>query len=364
MSPPVPGRAVRVVVPASSANLGPGFDSLGLALGVFDTYHAAVTAEPGLRIEVAGDSQGVPLDERHLVYATMRRAWSELGVPAPEGVRLHCASTVRQGRGMGSSAAAIVAGVAAAHGLCFGAESGPSRPEAQQRPVEPGAVPIHLDLVNDLASRLEGHPDNASASVYGGATISWIGDEPAPPATSVTSVTSATPGDASPAESAGAPAVSVHSVRIPLHPDVTPLVIVPQVQLPTATARAVLPAQVPHGEAALNSARAGLLVLALSSRPDLLLPATREWLHQEQRRSSFGGAMELVDELRAAGHAAVISGAGPSVLVLSADDSALASVANLVPHDWQLLTPGIPEMGVCVERVTLGELPGEGALPA
>ena len=341
MSAPRPGRAVRVRVPASSANLGPGFDSIGMSLGVYDEYVAVVRPEPGLRIDIDGDPQGVPCDERHLVYATMRRAWSELDVPTPEGLTLHCANTIRQGRGMGSSAAAIVAGVAAAHGLAA----------AQWTAWEnaPGAadtlVDLDLETVNDLAGRLEGHPDNASASVYGGATISWL-DEPGPPGDERT-------------------VGRVHSEAIPLHPDIEPLVAVPQVQLPTATARAVLPAQVPHPEAALNSARAGLLVLALCAQPRLLLPATREWLHQEQRRSSLGGAMEVVDELRCAGHAAVISGAGPSVLVLTADgDDAAAQVAALLPEQWRLLRPGVPDQGVRVERVTLEELHGESALPA
>lgn len=342
MSAPVPGRAVRVRVPASSANLGPGFDSVGMALGVYDEYVATVQAEPGLRIDIAGDPQGVPTDERHLVYATMRRAWSELGVPTPRGLTLRCANTIRQGRGMGSSAAAIVAGVAAAHGLAMPAsgepDADPSRDAADR------CLDLDLEAINDLAGRLEGHPDNASASVYGGVTISWV-DEPT-------------------SEPDGA-VVRVHSEPVPLHADVEPLVIVPQVQLPTATARAVLPAQVPHTEAALNSARVGMLVLALSTRPRLLLPATAEWLHQEQRRSSFGGAMELVDELRAHGHAAVISGAGPSVLVLTPDRAArYDEVAGLVPDGWKLLRPGIPAQGVSVERVTLGGLPGEHALPA
>ena len=334
--------AIRVRVPASSANLGPGFDSVGLALGVWDEYVVAVTDEPGLRIDLAGDAQGVPRDERHLVYASMRRAWQELCVEAPPGLILHCANVIRQGRGMGSSAAAIVAGVAAAHAIAGG-------PGASDR------VALDLDAVNDLAGRLEGHPDNASASVYGGATISWVDD-----AQGVAGGVEPPPERRRPGR-----AISVHSESIPLHRDIEPLVLVPQVQLPTATARAVLPAQVPHGQAALNSARAGLLVLALSARPALLLPATREWLHQEQRRSSFGGAMELVDELRAAGHAAVISGAGPSVLVLTGDRAARhADVARRAPEGWEVLRPGIPHQGVCVERVTLEELPGERALPA
>lgn len=340
------GVAVRVRVPASSANLGPGFDSIGLALGVWDEYLVALTSPeadgapgPGglqgaLRIAIEGDPQDVPCDERHLVYATMRRAWARLGVEPAGGVSLYCANTIRQGRGMGSSAAAIVAGVGAAYALA-GLEPSPA--------IEPAAVgvPVDLDAVNDLASTLEGHPDNASASVYGGATISWV-DALAPEGE------------------------QVHSAAIPVHPGIEPLVLVPQIQLATATARAVLPAQVPHREAALNSASAGLLVLALSSRPDLLTAGTREWLHQEQRRSSFGGAMEIVDALRAQGHAAVISGAGPSVLVLARTDvptdatggrTVPEQVAGLLPSGWALLRPGIPRRGLRIERVTLEELP-------
>lgn len=327
-----PGLAVRVRAPASSANLGPGFDSVGLALGVWDEYVAAIVDEPGLRIELGPDSQGVPADERHLVYATMRHAWALLGVAEPRGVVLTCDNVIRQGRGMGSSAAAIVAGVAAAHALAALAD-----------PTHEGAL-LDLDAVNDLAGALEGHPDNASASVYGGLTVSWVEG----PEGVVT-------GDL---EASGPR--RVHSERVPLHPDVEPVVVVPAVQLPTATARAVLPAQVPHVHAALNSARAALLVLALSQRPDLLVPATREWLHQEQRRTSLGGAMEVVDRLREAGHAAVVSGAGPSVLVLGERERA-DEVAALVPPQWRVLRPGVPDQGVHVERVTLEELPGESS---
>ena len=220
-----PGTAVRVRVPASSANLGPGFDSVGLALGVWDEYVVGlldpegadpVGRQPGVQITIEGDTQGVPLDERHLVYASMRRAWERLGVVPPGGVRLHCAGTIRQGRGMGSSAAAIVAGVGAAYalaGLADGAASGAENADPDPRgggnanhaciPAAGIGESIDLAAVNDLASTLEGHPDNASASVYGGATISWV--------------------DRGAAEGA-----QVHSVAIPLHPAIEPLVLVPR----------------------------------------------------------------------------------------------------------------------------------------
>ncbi|MDO5699796.1 MAG: homoserine kinase [Dermatophilus congolensis] len=333
------GTAVRVHACASSANLGPGFDSIGMALGVWDSYVAAVVDEPGLVIEIDGDDQGVPRNERHLVYATMKRAFTELGAALPAGLVLRCAPTIRQGRGMGSSAAAIAAGVAIAHGLVALATRGDDAVASD------GTVTIDLLAVNDLAGRLEGHPDNASASVLGGLTLSWTQD-------------------------GGDPVMQrpLHylSAQVPLHPDIEPCVVVPVTQLPTATARAVLPAQVPHVEAARNSGTAALLVLALSHRPDLLMPATREWLHQEQRRSSLGGAMELVDALRARGCPAVISGAGPSVLVLGTYDMAgtvdevVAEVHASSEAGWRVLRPGVPESGVRVERVSLRLLSGGG----
>jgi homoserine kinase len=299
-----PGVSVEVRVPASSANLGPGFDSVGLALGLWDTCVATVTAQPGLRVEVSGEGEGeVPLDDSHLVHRTMVRAWRELGIPPPEGLHLVCHNTVPHGRGLGSSATAIVTGVVAAQGL-YDASRG-------------HAGPPDLRFANDLAAGLEGHPDNSSASVHGGLTLSW-------PASDGTTST----------------------LRLRLHPQVAVRVLVPPAQLSTARARSVLPSHVRHADAAANSASAALLLQALTARPDLLMDGTREWLHQEARRESFAESMALVDDLRAQGHAAVISGAGPSVLVLSTRDR-VASVA-VEPDGWQVLDPGVPDSGADV----------------
>lgn len=313
------GLGVRVRVPASSANLGPCFDSVGLALGLFDSYVVSVADTAGLEVTLSGEGADVlPRDERHLVYRSVLRGLDAQGLSRPPGLRLDCRNGVPQGRGLGSSATAIVAGVAAAYGL--GAITG------QQRD-EPGEVlgRADLDAVNDLASAIEGHPDNASASVYGGLTLSYV------------------------EEGTG----RVRTVRLVVHADVVPLVLLPAGELATATARAVLPAHVPHEVAALNSARAALLVHAMTARPDLLLPASRDWLHQEQRRASFPASMDLVDDLRSAGHAAVISGAGPSVLVLSTTDGLAAARAAAARRGWTQLVPGMSPVGVTVDRVTL-----------
>ncbi|NLJ53540.1 MAG: homoserine kinase [Intrasporangiaceae bacterium] len=301
------GHSVTVRVPASSANLGPGFDSIGVALGVWDECTATLTDHPGIRITVEGSGAGeVPLDETHLVFRTMLHTWAHLGVAAPEGVELQCRNSVPHGRGLGSSATAIVTGIVAAQALAGLGSRG-----------EEG---IDLAVTNNLAADLEGHPDNSSASVYGGLTLSWTDDRD-------DTVT--------------------RTVRAPLHEDVDVVVLVPAEQLSTAKARSVLPSQVRLGDAARNGARAALLIHALGHDPALLLPATREWLHQEPRRPSYAASMALVDRLRGEGHAAVISGAGPSVLVLTTRGSQDAVVA-MADDAWTTLTPGIPQTGAHV----------------
>ncbi|GAA4396207.1 homoserine kinase [Ornithinibacter aureus] len=296
-------------VPASSANLGPGFDSIGCALGVWDTCRARVTSTPGLSVAVAGEGAGsVPLDATHLVHRAMVVAWGELGVEPPAGLALDCTNEVPHGRGMGSSATAIVTGIVAAQALAD---------------VSAGATGDAVDLTfaNSLASRLEGHPDNASASVYGGFTLSWSDDEQA----------------------------STTTVHLPVHPDVVPVVFAPDVQLSTAKARSVLPQQVRLADAAANSARSALLAHAIGFAPQHLLAATKEWLHQEARRPSYAASMSLVDRLRSRGHAAVISGAGPSVLVLARREH-VEEVRAHGEAGWRVLTPGIPDHGA---RVTV-----------
>ena len=296
-------------VPASSANLGPGFDSIGCALGVWDTCRARVTSTPGLSVAVAGEGAGsVPLDATHLVHRAMVVAWGELGVEPPAGLALDCTNEVPHGRGMGSSATAIVTGIVAAQALAD---------------VSAGATGDAVDLTfaNSLASRLEGHPDNASASVYGGFTLSWSDDEQA----------------------------STTTVHLPVHPDVVPVVFAPDVQLSTAKARSVLPQQVRLADAAANSARSALLAHAIGFAPQHLLAATKEWLHQEARRPSYAASMSLVDRLRSRGHAAVISGAGPSLLVLARREH-VEEVRAHGEAGWRVLTPGIPDHGA---RVTV-----------
>ncbi|MFD6610362.1 homoserine kinase [Micromonospora chalcea] len=264
----IPGP-VRVRVPATSANLGPGFDALGLALGRHDDVTAEVTGG-GVQVSVTGEGAGeLPADERHLIVTAMRATFDALGAQ-PAGLALECENRIPQARGLGSSSAAIVAGVLAARALVAGGE---------QR--------MDDDAALRLAAELEGHPDNVAPCLLGGFTIAWT-------------------------EPGGARAVS-----LPVAPAVRPTVFVPAERGLTSVARAALPATVPHADAALNAGRAALLVHALTADPALLLPATVDRLHQEQRAPGMPATAALVGALRASGVAAVVSGAGPTVLALS-----------------------------------------------
>ncbi|GAA3611406.1 homoserine kinase [Marihabitans asiaticum] len=313
---PEPGASVTVTVPASSANLGPGFDSVGLALGVWDEASVTVTDEPGVVVEVQGEGVGaVPLDESHLVVRTLAATFAHLGLGVPPGLHLRCANAVPHGRGLGSSATAIVTGALAA--VCLAAADAEGELTGTTREAA-------LDVVNQVASALEGHPDNASASVYGGATISVMGPR-----------------------AQGAPLT--RTVRLPLHDEIDVVVCVPGAQLSTAHARSVLPQSVSLATAAQSTARGGLLTHALTTDPSLLLEATVDVLHQEQRRPSYPSSMSLLDGLRARGHAAVISGAGPSLLVLTTRgevDVVREAVGELDDvRAWQVSAPGVPDVG-------------------
>jgi homoserine kinase len=265
---------VRVRVPASSANLGSGFDALGLALSLYDDVEASA-APNGLTVEVAGEGAArVPLDGRHLVVRAMRAAWDVFG-DAPAGLRLRCRNAIPHSRGLGSSAAAIVAGVVAAAAL------------AGRDPMQERAALLQV------AAAMEGHADNAAASLLGGFVIAWENTE-----------------------SSGNTARRFDAVRLDAHPDIRPVALVAGVESATATTRGLLPERVPLADAAFTGSRTALAVLAFTRRPELLLPATEDRLHQGYRRPAYPESADLVDALRAAGVPATISGAGPTVLAL------------------------------------------------
>jgi homoserine kinase len=322
------GARCQVRVPATSANLGPGFDSLGLALGLYDVVEAEVLAE-GLDIEVTGHGAGhLPLGEEHLVVRAVRAAGRSWGLPHLPGLRLRAHNAIPHGRGLGSSAAAVVAGVVLADLL---ATPDPDRSSADQLTV---------------ACRLEGHPDNAAAALLGGLTIAWCADDAA--------------GDG--------PVGPVRAVRLQPHTAVEPVVLIPDHQLETRHARAVLPEFVPHGDAARTAGRAALLVHALTAAPDLLLPATEDWLHQRPRAAAMPETLALVADLRGQGCAAVVSGAGPSVLVLCVGDAdgglgdRATQLTERPPEGWAALAPGIAYQGTRGGNLGAGSLTGRTVL--
>ncbi len=210
---------------------------------------------------------------------------------------------IPQGFGLGSSAGAIVAGLLAARALAGAAA--PAGLAAPSDLTPPGLL--------TLATRMEGHPDNVAACLHGGLTIAWT-----PPG--------------------GEPSVA----RLTPVPGLVPVVCVPETAVPTVAARLVLPPQVPHADAAANSARAALLVTALTSDLSLLMDATEDFLHQRYRAQAMPGTAALIAALRAAGIPAVISGAGPSVLALTRDDAGpgpedVAALAGAADGSWRVL---------------------------
>ena len=290
---------VRVRVPATSANLGPGFDSLGLALGLYDDLAVRIT-DDGIAVDVAGEgADDVPRNAKHLVVRAMQATFTHLG-GQPRGIELSCANRIPHGRGLGSSAAAICAGIIAARALTLAGEQ-----------------TIDDDAAFALADELEGHPDNVAACMFGGLTIAWTGSS------------------------------GVRAARLDPSPDIVPVVFVPPGQLATAKARKLLPETVPHGDASANAGRAALLVEAMTRRPELLLDATEDRLHQSYRAPAMKRSTALIDKLRTAGIAATVSGAGPSVLALTVSGQSEQAKAML-PAGWTALTPGMSGRGAHV----------------
>ncbi|MCE0765186.1 homoserine kinase [Pseudonocardia kujensis] len=279
---------VRVRVPASSANLGPGFDSLGLALGLYDDVEVCATAEPGVHVEVEGEGAAqVPCDETHLVVRAMRTAWALFG-DEPAGLRMRCRNAIPHSRGLGSSAAAAVAGAVAA---CVLSGRDPK---------------LEQEALLQVTAGMEGHADNAAASLLGGFVVAW-------------EQVQVVPGGRRGAETpdCGNTSARFHAVRLDVHAGIAPVALVAGVESSTKTTRGLLPELVPLPDAAFTGSRTALSVLAFTQRPELLMAATEDRLHQGYRRPAYPESADLVDALRARGVPAAISGAGPTVLALT-----------------------------------------------
>lgn len=298
------GRSATVKVPATTANLGPGFDTLGLALALYDELDVSVRPEPGVFVEVIGVGKGeVPTDESNLVVRSIAHTFADQGIEMP-GLNLVAHNSIPHGRGLGSSGAAIVSGIMAAKGLLE------------------GIVELDSDELLRLATEMEGHPDNVAPALFGGLTIAWVTPE------------------------------GPKHKKLIVHRGVSPLVCVPETTMSTALARSLQPESVPHQDAIFNVSRSALLIAALIQSPELLLAATEDKLHQSYRASAMPETDSLIQVLRKNGLAAVVSGAGPSLLVLGSDPSQRLVAAELVAEHsttaWQSLMLAVDFKGATV----------------
>ncbi|KQM58248.1 MULTISPECIES: homoserine kinase [unclassified Agreia] len=298
------GRSVTVKVPATTANLGPGFDTLGLALALYDELTVTVREQPGATVQVSGVGEGeVPTDESNLVVRAIAHAFAAYDQPMP-GLDLVARNVIPHGRGLGSSGAAIVSGIMAAKGLLD------------------GIVDIDALGLLALATEMEGHPDNVAPCLFGGLTIAWVTEE------------------------------GPQFKKLIVHRGVSPLVLVPQATMSTALARSLQPESVPHADAIFNVSRSTLLIAALIQSPELLLAATEDRLHQNYRAEAMPDTSRLIGLLREQGFPAVVSGAGPSILVLCSDPAQRLAAVELVESEsatpWKSLVLAVDFKGATV----------------
>lgn len=279
MKPTFKAQSVQVQVPATTANLGPGFDSLGLALALHDRYIAQVLDEQIIDIDISGEgADDLPRNEKNLVIKSMYKGFEFLG-GKPRGIALRALNVIPHSRGLGSSASAIVGGLSLARALVLG-----------------GSERMSDDDMLNLASAIEGHPDNVAAAIFGAATVAWKEVQHGQDVTL--------------------------SVQLEVDPRISVMAFVPSTSVATSKARKMLPELIAHSDAVRNSANTALLVHALQHRPDLLHTATADFLHQSYRAQAMPASFALLTKLRKAGVAAFISGAGPTVLVLHTGGSA------------------------------------------
>jgi len=289
-------RIVSVSVPATSANLGPGYDALGLALEIRDFVTAQFTEDNKITVEVTGQGAGkLPTDATHLIAKTIIDACKAFGTEVT-GLHVECKNAIPQGRGLGSSAAAIVAGLVLASELTYARAS--------------------EDELLQMANAIEGHPDNVAACLLGAMTIAWLEDDG-----------------------------KANSVSMNVHPDVCPVLGIPQTELDTHKARGLIPESIPHVDAAFNAGRSALLVAAMIGDPDFLLEATEDKLHQPFRAQAYPESMELVAQLREVQIAACISGAGPTVIALSTNDQVAQASEIIAKSGFTAAPVGVADEG-------------------
>lgn len=286
-----PDGTVGVVVPASSANLGPGFDALAVALDVRLEVRTAPRGSE--RVTTRGEGAGeLPTDDRNLVWRALATCCEHVGAEVPD-VSLVVDSAIPLERGMGSSAAAAVAGLVLGRALC--------------------AARLGAHELIELASSLEGHPDNAAAAVLGGVVL-------------------CRPGRVARLEPTG---------------ELRPVVCVPDTRQSTEAARGLLPADVPLADAAANGARVAAVLAGLTGATPLDVEAMTDVLHEPARFDAMPATGRLVEALRAAGVPACLSGAGPSVLAVvpARAEAPVDRLRDLAGDGWTVLAAGWDRAG-------------------
>ena len=283
--PTFKANPIQVQVPATSANLGPGFDSFGLALGMQDRYVAQILDDAGLDIDVTGEgADELPRNDKNLLVKAMYKGFDFLG-GKPKGVAVRALNVIPHGRGLGSSASAIVGGLSLARALVLA-----------------GSEKMSDEKLLQLATEMEGHPDNVAAALYGNAVVAWQEDQHGKSV--------------------------AQAIALSVDTRIRAIAFIPSTAMATSKARKMLPETIPHRDAAKNSANSALLVHALTLRPDLLFRATEDFLHQSYRSEAMPASFALLNKLRGAGVAAFISGAGPTVLALHTGSE--SDVAELI----------------------------------
>jgi homoserine kinase len=270
---------------------------MGLAFDLWDEIEAKAVTGPSRVVSRGEDLGHVAAGRPSLVLESAQRALERVGAP-PVNLELNCFNRIPRGKGLGSSAAAEAAGALIVRGLI-------ANPSV-----------LNAGRVFQLTTEFEGHPDNAAPVVFGGATVAWMTGKRA------------------------------RVAQLQIDPAISAVALIPDAEMATAIARKALPTRVPHVDARFNLGRAALLVHALTADPSLLLEATEDRLHQPYRAQMMPATGEMVAQLRAAGHAAYISGAGPAVLVLTTDPDSVPE-----PGGWRFLRLPLASHGGTVSRV-------------
>lgn len=297
-----------VTIPATSANLGPGFDCLGLALALYNKVTFTAVAEPTWTITVSGvDAHKVATDGSNLVYQCAEWLFAKVG-QRPSGLHIHQENQIPVGSGLGSSSTAVLAGLLGANEWC--------------------GRPFSTAQILQLATEKEGHPDNVAPALYGGLTLSLANET----------------------------GLHVESFAVP---DLQLVLVLPSFHLPTSQARAVLPTQVSRQDAIFNAARLPLVIQALQSADyDRLALGMQDKLHQPYRLPLIPGMEEAFTAVKAAGARAVaLSGAGPSLIAFAPDNhqaiqqaaTAVFAQAGLASRSWLL---AVDRLGANCTQIT------------